>query len=81
MRPAVVLVLTGLIAAAAAVPAVAQTQQRGTEVAQTTRPRIVIRPRRHEPGPNARRECEAHLVQQYRPSGTVIVPVMNCWWQ
>ena len=81
MRAAAVLVLTGLIAAAAAMPAVAQTQQRGTEVAQETpRPRIIIRPRR-EPGPNAKRECEVHLVEQYRPSGTVIVPVMNCWWQ
>jgi len=63
-------------------PAVAQTQQRATEVAQqTSRPRIIITPRRQQPGPNAKRECEARLVEQYRPSGTVIVPVMNCWWQ
>ncbi len=81
VRGAAVLIITGLIAAAAAMPAAAQTQQRATEVAeQAPRPRIVIRPRR-EPGPNAKRECEAHLVEQYRPSGTVIVPVMHCWWQ
>ena len=80
MRGAV-LVLAALIVAAAT-PAVAQTQQRATEVAQqTSRPRIIITPRRQQPGPNAKRECEARLVEQYRPSGTVIVPVMNCWWQ
>ncbi|MBS0248962.1 MAG: hypothetical protein JSR61_20295 [Proteobacteria bacterium] len=80
MRRVAAFVLTGLIAAVAVMPALAQSQQR-TEVAQATRPRIVITPRRHEPGPNAKRECEARLVQQHRPSGTVIVPVMNCWWQ
>jgi hypothetical protein len=32
------------------------------------------------PGPNAKRECVARYVQEYRPSGTVIVPRMNCWW-
>ncbi len=32
------------------------------------------------PGPGAVRECRARLVQEFRPSGTVIVPRMNCWW-
>ena len=32
------------------------------------------------PGPNARRDCTAHYVTEYRPSGTVVVPRMNCWW-
>lgn len=32
------------------------------------------------PGPGAYRECVARYVQEYRPSGTVIVPRMNCWW-
>lgn len=32
------------------------------------------------PGPNARRDCSVRYVQEYRPSGTVIVPRMNCWW-
>ncbi|MSP46523.1 MAG: hypothetical protein EXQ83_11875 [Xanthobacteraceae bacterium] len=32
------------------------------------------------PGPNARRECVARYVQEHRPSGTVIVPRMRCWW-
>ena len=33
------------------------------------------------PGPNAVRECTSWLAQEYRPSGTVIVPRMRCWWQ
>ena len=38
-------------------------------------------PYRYEyPGPGAVRECRARLVQEFRPSGTVIVPRMNCWW-
>jgi hypothetical protein len=33
------------------------------------------------PGPNAVRQCSARLVQEFRPSGTVIVPRMTCWWE
>jgi hypothetical protein len=33
------------------------------------------------PGPDAVRECTAHYVEEYRPSGTVIVPRMNCFWR
>jgi hypothetical protein len=33
------------------------------------------------PGPGYVRQCAARLVQEARPSGTVIVPRMNCWWQ
>ena len=33
------------------------------------------------PGPGFVRQCEARLVQEYRPSGTVIVPRMQCWWE
>ena len=36
---------------------------------------------RYNPGPNAVRECNAHYVQEFRPSGTVIVPRMNCYWR
>src|SRR4051794_20110293 len=51
--------------------------------------RILVTPRYHPddvypryyPGPNAVRECTAHLVQEYRPSGTVITPRMNCFWR
>ena len=33
------------------------------------------------PGPNAVRECNAAYVQEFRPSGTVIVPRMSCHWR
>jgi len=26
------------------------------------------------------RDCSFRLAQQWRPSGTVIVPVQHCWW-
>ncbi len=36
---------------------------------------------RHFPGRNAVRDCTATYVQEYRPSGTVIVPHMHCYWR
>jgi hypothetical protein len=33
------------------------------------------------PGPGAVRQCTARLVEEFRPSGTVIVPRMTCWWE
>ena len=36
---------------------------------------------RYYPGPDAVRECNATYVQEYRPSGTVIVPHMSCYWR
>jgi hypothetical protein len=33
------------------------------------------------PGPDAVRECNATYVQEFRPSGTVIVPRMSCHWR
>ena len=33
------------------------------------------------PGPGFVRQCTAQLVQEYRPSGTVVVPVTRCWWE
>jgi len=36
---------------------------------------------RYYPGPNAVRDCTATYVQEYRPSGTVIVPRMSCYWR
>jgi hypothetical protein len=32
------------------------------------------------PGPGYVRECNSALVQEFRPSGTVVVPQMQCWW-
>jgi len=58
---------------------------------KTRRPptRVYVYPRynpddvypRYDPGPNAVRECTAHLVQEFRPSGTVITPRMDCFWR
>jgi hypothetical protein len=36
---------------------------------------------RFYPGPNAVRVCNATYVQEYRPSGTVIVPHVSCVWR
>lgn len=36
---------------------------------------------RYNPGPDAVRECNATYVQEFRPSGTVIVPRMSCYWR
>jgi hypothetical protein len=33
------------------------------------------------PGPGFVRQCKARLVQEARPSGTVIVPATRCWWE
>ena len=36
---------------------------------------------RYYPGRNAVRDCTAIYQPEYRPSGTVIVPYMNCYWR
>jgi len=36
---------------------------------------------RYNPGPDAVRECNATYVQEFRPSGTVIVPRVSCHWR
>jgi hypothetical protein len=36
---------------------------------------------RYNPGPNAVRDCTATYVREYRPSGTVITPRINCYWR
>lgn len=36
---------------------------------------------RYNPGPNAVRVCDATYVPEHRPSGTVIVPHMSCYWR
>ena len=33
------------------------------------------------PGPDSVRQCSFRLATEYRPSGTVIVPQMHCWWE
>jgi hypothetical protein len=36
---------------------------------------------RYYPGRNAVRDCTAIYQPEYRPTGTVIVPHMNCYWR
>jgi hypothetical protein len=42
--------------------------------------RVHIYGRSRGPGPNSVRICNAHYEQEFRPSGTVIVPRMHCYW-
>jgi hypothetical protein len=70
---------------------VTQAQPDSDVSAQTRRPRARVRIYRNDdvrgvyprynPGPNAVRDCTATYVQEFRPSGTVIVPRMNCFWR
>lgn len=43
--------------------------------------RVRVHPRYQRLGPNAVRDCTASYVQEFRPSGTVIVPRMHCFWR
>jgi hypothetical protein len=70
-------ILTVVMAISVASSALAQDQRR-------TRTRIVITPQQSyvvEPPPTAKRYCRSWLEQEYRVSGPVIVPRMQCWWQ
>jgi hypothetical protein len=65
----------------AAVPASAQPARGEDALSAQRRTRIVIHPRSLQPGPNARRYCRAWLAVENRPSGQVITPQRECWWQ
>jgi|SRR5580692_7005023 hypothetical protein len=94
---AVVSMLPGAAAQAQTAPSgvrLAQAQPAATETpAQRRRNlrRLPVYPRsrgepddvypRYDPGPNAVRDCTATYVQEYRLSGTVIVPRMSCYWR
>ena len=68
--------LAGLLLGTA-VPVLAQDADRPAR----PRPKITIHPRANQPGPSAKRYCRSWLEQEYRVSGPVIVPRMQCWWQ
>jgi hypothetical protein len=59
----------------------------GTDLSAQTRIRIYPRYNpddvypRYFPGRNAVRDCTATYVEEFRPSGTVITPRMNCFWR
>jgi hypothetical protein len=75
-------------------PIVQASQAAGTDLSAQSRrvrrppTRIRVYPRydpnvypRYFPGRNAVRDCTATYVQEFRPSGTVITPRMNCFWR
>jgi len=89
------LALVSPAAAAAATPLSAGLDAQAKAKRHYARPHIVVRPRYpyrtyhalypppydiEYPGPNAHRECSGGFATEYRASGTVIVPRMNCWW-
>jgi hypothetical protein len=76
---------SGVRAAPASPPTEASAQQRRRAVRRVPiYPRDEWRPDvypQYYPGRNAVRECTATYVQEFRPSGTVIVPRMSCHWR
>jgi hypothetical protein len=79
------------VAQAQNAPQQARAQAGADLVVQPRRPRARVRIYRNDddrgvypsynPGPDAVRECTATYVQEFRQSGTVIVPRMNCYWR
>jgi hypothetical protein len=78
---AALLAVTLALSVCAAVPASAQPTRGEEALSAQRRTRIVIQPRSLQPGPNARRYCRAWLAVENRPSGQVITPQRECWWQ
>jgi hypothetical protein len=81
MRWVVVVAMLGAMAAgtaeAVAAP-ISRDARASTDVsAQERRPPTRFRV---YPGRLLYRDCTFHLAPQWRPSGTVIVPVQRCWW-
>ena len=84
MSAAAVLVLAGLFAPAAeaAQPGATQAARSSDVSTQSTYYRRAPRVRVYRQlGPNAVRVCNDYYVQEHRPSGTVIVPRMTCYWR
>jgi hypothetical protein len=72
-------VLAGLAPAAAAPKnAVSATT---SDLAAQRRAGVYVTSGRRGPGPNSVRQCRSWLAQEYRVSGTVVVPRMQCWWE
>lgn len=68
--------LVGIVPAAAKDIAPAKAAA-ATDVSSQREPRTRLRV---NPGRLLYRNCTFRLAQQWRPSGTVIVPVQRCWW-
>jgi lipoprotein-anchoring transpeptidase ErfK/SrfK len=75
---------SGVRTAQASQPSEASAQRRRAVRRVPIYPRDEGRPEvypHYYPGADAVRECTATYVQEFRPSGTVITPRMNCYWR
>jgi hypothetical protein len=71
--------LSGLLSPGIAVagePQATLRQAATSELSAQGRPRLRVTPG----GRQLYRDCNFKLVQEFRPSGTVVVPRMRCWW-
>jgi hypothetical protein len=59
-------------------PSTAQFQAGPSELSAQARRRATRL--RVTPGRLLYRDCSFRLAQEFRPSGTVVVPRMRCWW-
>ena len=73
------LCVIALIAASGS--AIAGPSDNSREVSAQRRARVTVYPASNYPGPNATRHCDSWLEKEYRPSGTVVVPRMRCYWR
>jgi hypothetical protein len=83
MRGLAIVFALCLVPVLSATPAAAESKDAATtgQLAEQSRARIVVHPRKIEPGPNAKRRCVSWLAEENRPSGPVVTPQMHCWWQ
>jgi hypothetical protein len=80
MRRVAVAVMVGVLWAP--MPAGAQSDDNAAPKRPHPPTRIRVHPLvQSYPGPDAVRQCTAWIAPEYRPSGTVIVPKMHCWWE
>lgn len=78
VRMALGLLALSLVCVPAEARPATQGAQAATELsAQAQRPRLRVSPDRR---PLLYRDCSFKLVQEWRPSGPVIVPWQRCWW-
>ena len=77
------ILLVAMFASLAVLPATAKTAPAMKEAAVSSEFSAQSRPRarfRVYPGRLLYRDCRFWLAQEWRPSGTVIVPRQRCWW-
>jgi hypothetical protein len=75
-----VLIGAGALTAGEAPAASAKTARDSAAEISAQARRAVPRLRVYPDGRLLYRDCTFRLAQQWRPSGTVIVPVQRCWW-